>query len=205
MKADQAPTARASALSEDRAFERELVAQIPHLRAFARSLCGDPTHADDLAQDAVAKAWRCRDSFEMGTNLRAWTFVILRNQFYSTKRRAWRSVELDREKAEQTLVATDDPLAAIALDDVRQAMMALPAPQREALVMVGAGGFSYEEAADVMNVAIGTVKSRVSRARIELQKILETGAYPRDGRPAGEAMDALTPWDVAPAGQQSAA
>jgi len=205
MKEDRAPTAKASASSDVRAFERELIAQIPHLRAFARSLCGDPTHADDLAQDAVAKAWRCRDSFKMGTNLRAWTFVILRNQFYSARRRAWRSVELDREKAEQTLVATDDPLAPIALDDVRQAMMALPAPQREALIMVGAGGFSYEEAAEVMNVAVGTVKSRVNRARIELQKILETGAFARDGRPAGEAMDALTTWEVPPAGQKSAA
>ncbi|AZS21772.1 MULTISPECIES: sigma-70 family RNA polymerase sigma factor [unclassified Caulobacter] len=183
--------------SRDKIFEKELVSQIPHLRAFARSLCGDAVQADDLAQDAVAKAWRCRESFELGTNMRAWTFMILRNQFLSEKRRSWRSVELDQERAEQTLVATDNPAAAIELDDVRQALMALPVPQREALIMVGAGGFSYEEAAAVMNVAIGTVKSRVNRARTELQRLLETGDYARDGRPVGEAMAALTPWDVA--------
>ncbi len=182
--------------SRDKAFERELVSQIPHLRAFARSLCGDPIQADDLAQETVAKAWRCRERFELGTNMRAWTFLILRNQFLSDKRRSWRSVELDQERAERTLVAIDDPMAAIELDDVRQALMALPLSQREALIMVGAGGFSYEEAATVMNVAIGTVKSRVSRARVELQRLLESGGYVRDGRPAREAMAALMPADV---------
>ncbi len=186
--------------SRDKIFEKELVSQIPHLRAFARSLCGDAVQADDLAQDAVAKAWRCRESFELGTNMRAWTFMILRNQFLSEKRRSWRSVELDQERAEQTLVATDNPAAAIELDDVRQALMALPVPQREALIMVGAGGFSYEEAAAVMNVAIGTVKSRVNRARTELQRLLETGDYARDGRPVGEAWPRSPPgtWRNAP-------
>jgi RNA polymerase sigma-70 factor (ECF subfamily) len=87
---------------DQKTFERDLIALIPHLRAFARSLCGDATSADDLAQDAVAKAWGSRNSFAMGTNMKAWTFMILRNQFYSDKRRSWRSVALDPEVAERT-------------------------------------------------------------------------------------------------------
>ena len=87
------------------AFKRDLVALIPHLRAFARTLCGDATAADDLAQDAVMKAWDARSSFQVGTNMKAWTFMILRNQFYSEKRRSWRQSQLDQEAAERTLVA----------------------------------------------------------------------------------------------------
>src|SRR5580704_318575 len=95
----------------DGAFRDELVALIPQLRAFARTLCGDATAADDLAQDAMLKAWNARESFEMGTNMKAWTFMILRNQFYSEKRRSWRQSQLDQEAAERTLVAVDDPEA----------------------------------------------------------------------------------------------
>src|ERR1044072_9696663 len=84
------------------AFKRELVALSPHLRAFARTLCGDPTSADDLAQDAMMKAWDARASFEMGTNMKAWTFMILRNQFYSEKRRSWRQSPLGQEAAATT-------------------------------------------------------------------------------------------------------
>ena len=169
-------------------FQRDLVGLIPHLRAFARTLCGDAAAADDLAQDATLKAWDARSSFQMGTNMKAWTFMILRNQFYSEKRRSWRQSQLDQEAAERTLVAADDPEAPVALDEMRLAMGMLPAEQREALILVGAGGFAYEEAADICGCAVGTVKSRVSRARRALQGILEQGAYDRDGSPAGEAM-----------------
>jgi RNA polymerase sigma-70 factor (ECF subfamily) len=175
----------------DAAFRRELVALIPHLRAFARTLCGDPTAADDLAQDAMLKAWDARASFEMGTNMKAWTFMILRNQFYSEKRRSWRQSQLDQEAAERTLVAVDDPEAPVALDELRQGLAMLPIEQREALVLVGAGGFAYEEAATICECAVGTVKSRVSRARRALQGILESGAYTRDGSAAGEAMSSI--------------
>ena len=175
----------------DEAFRRELVALIPHLRAFARTLCGDPTAADDLAQDAMLKAWDARASYEMGTNMKAWTFMILRNQFYSEKRRSWRQSQLDQEAAERTLVAVDNPEAPVALDELRLGLAMLPIEQREALVLVGAGGFAYEEAAAICDVAIGTVKSRVSRARRALQGILESGAYDRDGSSAGEAMGAI--------------
>ena len=173
------------------AFKRELVALIPHLRAFARTLAGNPTAADDLAQDAMMKAWDARASFQMGTNMKAWTFMILRNQFYSEKRRSWRQTQLDQEAAERTLVAVDNPEAPVALDELRLGLAMLPPEQREALILVGAGGFAYEEAADICGCAVGTVKSRVSRARRSLQAILEMGAYDRDGQSASDAMRSI--------------
>src|SRR5471032_3213973 len=186
------PAARPSRSgSDDEGFKRELVQLIPHLRAFARSLAGDPAAADDLAQDAMMKAWDARASFEMGTNMKAWTFMILRNQFYSEKRRAWRQTQLDQEAAERTLVAIDNPEAPVALDELRLGLGMLPSEQREALILVGAGGFAYEEAAEICGCAVGTVKSRVSRARRALQGILESGSYDRDGSSAGEAMGAI--------------
>jgi len=177
--------------AREAAFKRELVALIPHLRAFARTLTGDPTAADDLAQDAMIKAWDARQSYQMGTNMKAWTFMILRNQFYSEKRRSWRQTQLDQEAAERTLVAVDDPEAPVALDELRLGLGMLPPEQREALILVGAGGFAYEEAADICGCAVGTVKSRVSRARRALQGILEAGAYKRDGGSASDAMRSI--------------
>ena len=172
----------------DKLFQGELVKLIPHLRAFARTLTGDPTAADDLAQDAMIKAWDARESFQIGTNMKAWTFMILRNQFYSEKRRSWRQTQLDQEAAERTLVAVDNPADPIALDELRLGLKMLPAEQREALILVGAGGFAYEEAAVICACAVGTVKSRVSRARRALQALLEDGAYDRDGGGASDAM-----------------
>lgn len=177
--------------ADEQVFKRDMVALIPHLRAFARTLCGDATAADDLAQDAVMKAWDARSSFQMGTNMKAWTFMILRNQFYSEKRRSWRSTQLDQEAAERTLVAVDDPGSPLALDEMRLALKMLPSEQREALILVGAGGFAYEEAAEICDCAVGTVKSRVSRARKALQAILDAGHYTRDGSPAGDAMRSI--------------
>ena len=175
----------------DNIFKHELTALIPQLRAFARTLTGDATQADDLAQDAMMKAWSARASFELGTNMKAWTFMILRNQFYSEKRRSWRQSQLDQEAAERTLVAPDDPMAPVALDELRQGLGMLPPEQREALILVGAGGFAYEEAAAICGCAVGTVKSRVSRARRALEAVLEAGDYERDGAPAGEAMGTI--------------
>ena len=177
--------------ARDGEFKTLLVALIPHLRAFARTLTGDATAADDLAQESMMKAWDARAGVEMGTNMKAWTFMILRNHFYSEKRRSWRQTGLDQEAAERTLVATDDPAAPVALDEVRLALAMLPTEQREAVVLVGAGGFAYEEAAEICGCAIGTVKSRVSRARRALQVILDGGGYDRDSAPAGKAMGAI--------------
>ncbi|MBN9479372.1 MAG: sigma-70 family RNA polymerase sigma factor [Bordetella sp.] len=177
--------------ADDGAFKAELVTLIPHLRAFARTLTGDPTSADDLAQEAMMKAWDARASYQMGTNMKAWTFMILRNQFYSEKRRSWRQTQLDQEAAERTLIAVDDPEAPVALDELRQALQTLPEEQREALILVGAGGFAYEEAAEICQCAVGTVKSRVSRARKAIQATLERGGYARDGKSAGDAMRSI--------------
>jgi len=166
--------------TDETAFKAELVALIPQMRAFARSLCNNPTQADDLAQDALAKAWASRSGFTMGTNLRAWTFMIVRNQFYSDKRRSWRSTPLDPEVAERTLVAVTNPLAGLELDELRRALAMLPDEQREALILIGAGGLSYEEASEICGVAIGTVKSRVSRARDRLALIFADGDIAMD-------------------------
>ncbi|CAN7569091.1 sigma-70 family RNA polymerase sigma factor [Phenylobacterium sp. LjRoot164] len=189
--AEQSKARPINTQADDEAFKRELVKLIPHLRAFARTLAGDPASADDLAQDAMMKAWDARSSFQMGTNMKAWTFMILRNQFYSEKRRSWRQSQLDQEAAERTLVAVDDPEAPVALDELRLSLAQLPAEQREALILVGAGGFAYEEAAEICGCAVGTVKSRVSRARKALHSILEDGSYERDGSAAGDAMSAI--------------
>lgn len=177
------------ACAED-AFRRDLVSLIPHLRAFARALAGQPAAADDLAQETLARAWAARRRFEPGTNLRAWLFMILRNRFYSDRRRAWREAPLEAEAA-GALAAPDDPEATLALDEVRLCLAALPDDQREALVLVAAGGFAYEEAAAICGCAVGTVKSRVSRARRALSERLEQGGFARDGQPAGEAFAAI--------------
>ncbi len=161
---------------DDATFKQELVDLIPHLRAFARNLSGNPSAADDLAQDAMLKAWNARESYQPGTNMKAWTFTILRNVFYSEKRRSWRSQPLDPELAESTLIANDDPAGSMELLALRNAMNKLPDDQREAIVLIGAGGMSYEEAAEICGVAIGTIKSRVNRARSALAVILESNS-----------------------------
>jgi RNA polymerase sigma-70 factor (ECF subfamily) len=167
-------------LAADEDFKAELVTLIPQMRAFARTLCGDMTMAEDLAQEALLRAWNKRASYEPGTNLKAWTFMILRNQFYSDKRRSWRSTPLDPETAERTLIATSNPMASLELDEVRRALNLLPDDQREALILIGAGGLSYEEVSAICDCAIGTIKSRVSRARDRLALILAEGSYGED-------------------------
>jgi RNA polymerase sigma-70 factor (ECF subfamily) len=167
-------------LAADEDFKAELVTLIPQMRAFARTLCGDMPMAEDLAQEALLRAWNKRASYEPGTNLKAWTFMILRNQFYSDKRRSWRSTPLDPETAERTLVATSNPMASLELDEVRRALNLLPDDQREALILIGAGGLSYEEVSAICDCAIGTIKSRVSRARDRLALILAEGSYGED-------------------------
>src|SRR5262249_37971897 len=116
--------------------------------------------------------WKARESLEPGTSIKAWTFMILRNQFYSEKRRSWRTAPLDVEMAENTLLANDDPTIPMELLELRQALAKLPDDQREALILVGAGGMAYEEAAKVCECAVGTIKSRVSRARRALETLL---------------------------------
>ena len=176
---------------DDQAFKTELAELIPHLRAFARSLCGNATAADDLAQEAMLKAWKARESYQAGTNLKAWCFTILRNLFYSEKRRSWRRQQLDPEVAEATLVSNDNPSSALDLLSLRHALDELPEDQREALILVGAGGLSYEETAEICGCAIGTIKSRVSRARKAVAEILENQKRSYSGDDQISAADAF--------------
>jgi RNA polymerase sigma-70 factor (ECF subfamily) len=149
-----------------------LIAQIPNLRAFAYSLCGNGDEADDLVQETLMRSWANIGSFQEGTNLRAWLFTILRNAFYSERRR--RRNEVDNGDGEAELRLVDAPRQDSHMDfqDFREALADLPEEQREALVLVGASGFSYEEAAEICGCRVGTVKSRVSRARRRLVELL---------------------------------
>lgn len=150
----------------------ELVEHLPALRAFAVSLTRDGVAADDLVQDAIVKAWRNIHRFQPGTNLRAWLFTILRNTFYSDRRKAKREVGDADGALAATLSEKPRHDGALALTDFMRAFRTLPDEQREALVLVGASGFSYEEAAATTGVAVGTVKSRVNRARARLVEML---------------------------------
>jgi RNA polymerase sigma-70 factor (ECF subfamily) len=174
-------------------FKQELTALIPHLRAFSRSLCGNATLADDVAQDALLKAWNARERYIPGSNLKAWTFTILRNQFYSIKRRSWRATSLEPEVAEQTIVANSDAEQSMHLVDLRRGLDMLQDDQREALILIGASGLSYDEAAEICGCAVGTIKSRVSRARKALETIMESGKFDKaaDGVKAVDAMNAI--------------
>ena len=147
----------------DPEFKEQLAAVIPHLRAFGRSLSGSRDLADDLVQETLLKAWAARKRFQAGTNMRAWTFIILRNLFLSQMRRARFKGEWDDITASKILAAPASQDRHIELGDMQRALMHLPQPQREALILVGAGGFAYEEAAEICGCAVGTIKS-VSRA-----------------------------------------
>lgn len=157
----------------DSDFKAELALVIPQLRAFGRSLSGNRDLADDLVQETLLKAWAARSRFQAGTNMRAWTFIILRNLFLSQMRRARFSGEWDDLVADRLLAAPAGQDRQIELGDVERALQHLPASQREALILVGAGGFAYEEAAQICGVAVGTIKSRVARGRVALEALLE--------------------------------
>jgi RNA polymerase sigma factor (sigma-70 family) len=161
------------------AFKRELTEVIPHLRAFARGLCGRADLADDLVQETLLKAWAARDRFEPGTSMRAWTFVILRNAYLTDMRRSRFRGDYDESVAERVLTAPANQEEPLHLADLHRALLTLPAERREALLLVGAGGFSYEEAAQICGCAVGTIKSRVGRARAALNRMIEDGEIPR--------------------------
>jgi RNA polymerase sigma-70 factor (ECF subfamily) len=153
-------------------LKQALLGLIPNLRAFAVSLCGDVERADDLVQETLLKAWDHLESFQEGTNLRAWLFTILRNTYFSECRRRRREVEdRDGNKAAELAVHPGQH-GHLDMQDFRRALNLLPPDQREALILVGAAGFSYEEAAGISNCAVGTIKSRVNRARSKLVELL---------------------------------
>jgi RNA polymerase sigma-70 factor (ECF subfamily) len=149
-----------------------MLAALPALRAFAMSLSGRHDVADDLVQETVMKAWSKQDDFTLGTNMNAWLFTILRNLYYSQMRKRGREVQdVDGVFTAKLGVAPSHD-GRMDLADFRRALEALPPDQREAILLIGAAGFSYEEAAAICGCATGTVKSRVSRARTRLQQML---------------------------------
>lgn len=159
-------------------FKRELTEVIPHLRAFARGLCGRADMADDLVQEALLKAWAAQERFEPGTSMRAWTFVILRNAYLTDMRRNRFRGNYDEGVAERVLTQPAAQEEPIHLSDMHRALLTLPPERREALLLVGAGGFSYEEAAQICGCALGTIKSRVGRARATLNEMLTKDKVP---------------------------
>ena len=150
----------------------ELVDHLPALRAFAISLTRNVASADDLVQDTIVKAWTNMDKFEAGSNLRAWLFTILRNTFYSDKRKRRREVSDPDGLHAAALFEKPAHDGRLAFADFRVAFDRLSPEHREVLILVGASGFSYKEAAEMMGVAVGTVKSRANRARLRLCEML---------------------------------
>jgi len=154
-------------------FKQSLVATIPSLRAFAISLTGKADRADDLVQETLMKAWAAQASFAPGTNLRAWLYTILRNEFYSYHRKRKREVEDADGKIAASVGTLPTQDSHMDFGDMRAALLQLPTDQREALLLVTASDLSYEEAAQVCGVALGTIKSRVNRARARLNEVLD--------------------------------
>lgn len=176
---DTAPAGRVEALAQERRtedFKDGLIREIPNLRAFAASLSGSMQLADDLVQDTLLKAWGNSDKFEPGTSLRAWLFTILRNTYYSLYRKRGREVQDSEGTYAERMATHGNQESHLDLADFRKALAKLPEEQREVLIMVGATGLSYEEAAEICGVAIGTIKSRVNRARTKLAELLSIGS-----------------------------
>lgn len=158
--------------AEEVSFKREMLSNLPNLRAFAVSLIGSPDRADDLVQDAIMKAWGKQESFTPGTNMKAWLFTILRNEFYSQMRKKGREVQDSDGYFAERLSVHPAQHGSLDMRDFRRALEQLPDDQREALILIGASGFAYEEAAEICGCKTGTIKSRVNRARQRLQEIL---------------------------------
>jgi RNA polymerase sigma-70 factor, ECF subfamily len=153
-------------------LNQQLVDGIPNLRAFAMSLCGNPARADDLVQETLLKAWDKIESFEQGTNFKAWLFTILRNTFLSEQRKRKREVADSDGQLSSRLAVHPEQFGHMDMCDFLAALQQLPRDQREALLLIGAEGFSYEDVASISDCAVGTIKSRVNRARARLSRIL---------------------------------
>lgn len=153
-------------------FKREMLKALPSLRAFAVSICKNQDRADDLVQDTVMKAWAKQELFQPGTNLKAWLFTILRNEFYSQMRKSGREVQDSEGIFTNNMAVHPSQYGELDLKDFKQALDKLPPDQKEAIILIGASGFSYEEAAEICECAVGTIKSRVNRARAKLQDLL---------------------------------
>ncbi|HEY8381860.1 MAG TPA: NepR family anti-sigma factor [Microvirga sp.] len=153
-------------------FRDGILKAIPNLRAFALSLSNNPDRADDLVQDTILRAWDKRSSFQAGTNLNAWLFTILRNSFFSEHRKRTREVADSDGEYAATLKTAPDQVHKLEVQDMRAALERLSPDHREALLLVGAEGLSYEDTAAICGVAVGTIKSRVNRARVRLAELM---------------------------------
>jgi len=149
-----------------------MLSAVPSLRAFGISLCGNVDRADDLVQETLLRAIANIESFQPGTNMSAWLFTILRNLFRSEYRKRRREVEDADGSYAETLKTQPEQTSRVEFEEFRVALNKLPDDQREALILVGASGFSYEEAAEICGCAVGTIKSRVNRARTRLSHLL---------------------------------
>src|SRR5260370_1352220 len=154
------------------ALREQMLGAVPSLRAFAISLSGNVDRADDLVQETLMRAIANIDSFQPGTNMSAWLFTILRNLFRSEYRKRRREVEDADGSYADTLKSQPEQSGRLEFNEFRVALDKLPPDQREALILVGASGFSYEEAAAICECAVGTIKSRVNRARTRLADLL---------------------------------
>ncbi len=162
-------------------FRQHLLAAIPKLRAFALSLAAHADYADDLVQETLMKAWNHQSSFQEGTNIKAWLFTILRNEYFSQLRKRRREVEDADGDYAGSVVTPGGQESQLDMADLRIALQQLPDDQREAVVLVGASGFSYQEVAEICHVPVGTVKSRVNRARTKLALLLGNGSSLTEG------------------------
>ncbi|MDR7037647.1 RNA polymerase sigma-70 factor (ECF subfamily) [Methylobacterium sp. BE186] len=165
-------------------FRDELLALLPDLRVFARSIVRDASQADDLVQETLLRAWQNQHRYRPGSNFKAWAFTILRNQFYTERRRSKREVEDVDGAAAGRLVAPSDQVDRVALQELWARIRRLPLPQQEALILVAAQGMTYEEASSVIGCQVGTVKSRVSRAREVLAGAMGQGGPKLGSLPA---------------------
>ena len=156
----------------DPAVRQAVLNAIPSLRAFAISLCGNVDRADDLVQETMLRALANIQSFQPGTNMSAWLFTILRNHFRSEYRKRRREVEDTDGSYAESLKSHPEQQGHVEFGEFRVALAKLPPDQREALILVGASGFSYEEAANICGCAVGTIKSRVNRARTRLAELM---------------------------------
>ncbi|HEY0440721.1 MAG TPA: sigma-70 family RNA polymerase sigma factor [Xanthobacteraceae bacterium] len=156
----------------DPSVREAVLSAVPSLRAFAISLCGNVDRADDLVQETLLRALANINSFQPGTNMSAWLFTILRNLFRSEYRKRRREVEDADGSYADTLKSQPEQSSRVEFEEFRGALAKLPPDQREALILVGASGFSYEEAAEICGCAVGTIKSRVNRARSRLADLL---------------------------------
>jgi len=177
-------------MKSDDQFSQDIIDNLPNLRGYSHILARDHALAEDLVQDTIVRALTYRAQFQPGTNLRGWLTIILRNRYFNQLRSCGHRAEVHMDLERASGGGSGGQEESLELRDLKRALVKLPQAQREAVTLVGAGGLSYEEAAKVTDCAVGTVKSRVSRARVQLQALLDgedPRANPQSALPMGRA------------------